>query len=192
VSHNLDAVEKLCNKAIILECGTVGHKLSREVSELIMTYLYDDNRNSSGIIKFDKSSKRINFIEFIQLKGNKDVIKYSEEVNVLIRVNVESPLTLTVSIETNKNQRLFCKDGVIFKSGVYSLSLPGNLFMAGEFQVGACLSRPMIEVVHLPEEKLKFEIVGMPEEFSAYTATQREKFEFGYVYLKNQIVLLNE
>jgi lipopolysaccharide transport system ATP-binding protein len=192
VSHNLDAVEKLCNKAMILECGTVGHELSSEVSRLIMNYLYDGNRNASGIIKFDTSSKRINFIEFIQLKANRDIIKYSEEVNVLIRVNVDSPLTLTVSIETNKNQRLFCKDEVISKSGLYSLSLPANLLMAGEFQVGACLSRPMIEIIDLPDEKLKFEIVGMPEEFSAYTAIQRDKFEFGFVYLKNQIVFLNE
>ena len=192
VSHNLDAVEQLCNKAMILDRGNIGYKLTDEVSQLVMNYLYRENSKHGSSIQFMENSNKKNSIQFLKLDSDKNIINSSEGLNVLIGVKVSAQFTLTLSIETNRNQRIFCKDKLVEKSGVYSLLLPPNLLMPGEFLISVSLSIPMIEVIDFPDKKLKFEIIGIPKEFSAYSSSQRGNYEFGFINIESEIIFTGE
>jgi lipopolysaccharide transport system ATP-binding protein len=91
VSHNMASVKALCNRAILLENGTVTN--DGEVDDIIEAYLRSANKiDSSGIIEkgfgtYQSGSAYINYFSFLNSKGEKvEKVAYNDPMFLNLRI----------------------------------------------------------------------------------------------------------
>ncbi len=152
VSHNMNAVEGLCNKGIILQNGRVVDT-DNNIHKIISRYLYPNKDGTKNLIceNIDSTDKHANFslIRMYCVK-NSDVVTNEilrTDTNVFVIIEAEiadlnSLLNVGLFIKTQDNLVLFStwlKDrlsGQAIKQGfnVFSIPIPVGFFNIGRYK----------------------------------------------------------
>lgn len=155
VSHNMGAIEQLCDKCILLENGVI--KQIGTTSTVISIYLRDLHSHlKSSFLAFPNGDKNGSLIEAEILNSNKkhtDSVLFGEPFYIRMKFVHKSRLPgISYSIRIyDQKERLVSaantlKDELdIEKKGVIDIFcfLPGNFFIPGEYRVAiGCYIRP--------------------------------------------------
>jgi|YNPMSStandDraft_1061717.scaffolds.fasta_scaffold01332_7 lipopolysaccharide transport system ATP-binding protein len=168
VSHNMGAIERLCNKSIYLKGGfikffgdtetTIKKYLSMEIAEMPQKVWEENNLLGDNIIKLLS-------VRLLDIAGNcKYIYDYSEELYVEVKFNLMSDNCpyLNLHINSITGEKLFVLvqdfDSLPKKSGRYSViaKIPSKILNIGKYYIGVAFTTHVPYKIHLYDEYCVF------------------------------------
>jgi lipopolysaccharide transport system ATP-binding protein len=166
VSHNMDAIMRLCTQAILLKDGQLQDY--NNTKKIIDLYLRSDS-GASAIRVWESNNPGNNIVRLCEIKAHDadgnvaDYFDISNEVNITMRYRV-----LSEGQKLNPAVNFFNTNGVnifdshqttdpLFKQnimpGIYesTVSIPGNFFAEGTIMIGAAVVTHNPFIVHFHE-----------------------------------------
>lgn len=172
VSHNMGAINSLCDTAILLENGEL--KNTGETEKIISEYM-SDSENQTASREFSEGKTEIHFTK-IQIKPEKEILPSSE-------IDVRYPFAITFSIHAKKNIpglstafSIYTKTGAkVFYSSARlenidpeyfkkesinaEVNVPAMFLSPGNYYISSALQLENIELFDYRENVLQFEII---------------------------------
>jgi lipopolysaccharide transport system ATP-binding protein len=152
VSHNMAAVQSLCNKGIMLKNGRIYY--DSEINDLVQFYTSDSYQKNYIFV-----NEEINTFEDISLisvqvvqKENGDVFYIEDETEVILRFNLTKKQNhVSTSIHLNcMGSKVFCvgDDSLSLDSGTYEMKykIPGNLLNTENYTIDVFLIFNVTEI----------------------------------------------
>ncbi len=157
VSHNMNAIQKLCKKTILLEKGQI--VMYGETDKVVEFYL--ENKNSNPLIKFENNNKKDAYIKQAQIlchnESTTDIPIYKDfKIDIDFEViNDINKATLCFMFSSNGNEILHTYEsdysGTLknFKKGHYktSISIPAFTFNVGNYDMDILIDNPGINII---------------------------------------------
>lgn len=153
VSHNMGAIQALCQKTLVLDQGKIVH--FGDTQEAIALYSHTSIKRRSQT--FETTNEKVASIESIAVTGahfsEKNMFDVADEIDIHIRYRVRDhlrmlQLSLIVSkdavdivqmFDTDDQEILADKDPDVYEA---VCTLPGKFFKAGEYTIRATLGIP--------------------------------------------------
>ncbi len=152
VSHNMAAVQSLCNKGIMLKNGHIHY--DSEINDLVQFYTSDSSQKNSIFL-----NEEINMLEDISLisikvvqKENEDVFYIEDETEVILRFKLNKKQNhVSTSIHLNcMGSKVFCvgDDSLSLESGNYEMKykIPSNLLNTENYTIDVFLIFNVTEI----------------------------------------------
>lgn len=163
VSHNMPAVQNLCNKGVLLENGKVS--LTGDMDQVIGKYLNNENIRTSYQVK--DSSKEV-YIKEIKIEDkNVHGHHYSHNeltINTIIVNNASiKGLFFAIAFVDKYGERIFTEYIELTenqKTTELSCSIPKDTFLQGEYKIDAAIFIPMLKSYDELLSILNFEIIN--------------------------------
>lgn len=168
VSHNMSAIQLLCDRCILMCKGNV--KADTDASSAVQLYL-SDNSASEAFVRLQQTNLNPTLVSG-RIASNKQLLHssiqieveiYSQEVNI---VALEMRLTDAIGNPTAFGSlgALDPSDKIKLKPGVNSISFefPINQLALGKYFISLDITRPEIEYYDQAENCLFFEVVRPP------------------------------
>ena len=172
VSHNLSAIDNLCNQVILLNKG--GIAFVGKTEEGIKQYINFEIQSESFITRKNNNERALFFTKYFlsNKEGNRlEQFNNKQNTTLNIEISINTPSNkYAVSYELININGLviYCSSlydspsssSIIWEEGKYLLKteLPLNLLKTGLYHIQLRSSIPNIEVLDEPEELLSFEL----------------------------------
>ena len=168
VSHNMGAIQTLCNRALILNKGELS--FLGDVNTGIQHYLNNQVMDSSSHYKQSGDTTKPGFKEiYVENSGGeiKSEFGFDESVNVRIKCAIdEDSLNAKIGfrVQDNMERRIFTTEtnikDIISKPGELSLNvtIPSNVLMPGKYSITFAIHLPNISMIDLLNDIVTFEI----------------------------------
>jgi lipopolysaccharide transport system ATP-binding protein len=170
VSHNMDAVSKLCTKGLLLCDGSL--RFRGDTDKTILTYLDDNRKNhlSKGFIDFNLDDNKKAQIKNIFIRNGKDVITtdFMSNHDIYIEIIVinkvrKNKLRLNLSLLDRYENIIFIDRRIIDFQGEKSMKYRiGNGFLvSGTYFIGLAIDEPNVEIYDMPAKKMPITILDL-------------------------------
>ena len=175
VSHNMDTIERLCNKTLLLENGRVSN--FGPTKDIISDYL-KANSNVLSHIKYDYSKiERHPVADILEAFVHDEEYKISESFDITKKIGItykyqvykETQFIGGLDVYDERDNLVFVSHDVntVMKSqnheiGMYQYTvwIPQNLLAEGMFSIWLALFKPVpLEVHHHKQNVLKFKVI---------------------------------
>jgi lipopolysaccharide transport system ATP-binding protein len=187
VSHNMQAVQKLCSKCILIEQGQV--KVSDTVSRAIDLYL-DNALHSLAIIEKNRDCLQGNqFVSIFNYRNHgvaNEEFRHDEDINVFIEMylpNWHKGLELSLSVYDKHRRRIFTYDVQLkdyYQGNPFlkmEITIPSGFLTVGQYSWLMSINLPKIQLYDLQDGICDFKILETGSVFSKY-----QGLDFGIVY----------
>jgi lipopolysaccharide transport system ATP-binding protein len=179
VSHNMSAIQSLCNKGLYLKSGSVVSEGA--VMPIMKLYLENLRSREKGYEK--TSSNSLCYIRQIDLKSNLGEVTnnftHEEPVSIEFNIHKDPELTgdvrLIVIVQDDIQRKIFANETNV-EAGVLSLQLPGKVLVKGSYSLNCIIYTPASAQYDVIEECCNFNIVDTAPAFS-----HLEGFDYGIV-----------
>jgi lipopolysaccharide transport system ATP-binding protein len=172
VSHNMDAVKKLCNTGLLLHNGTLLHTGS--IDSTLDTYLLNFSKeNATSVLRYKEVDSKEAQILQIALKdeGGNEMIEFFSDQDIHVHLNLknnssEDGLRLNFSILDKFDNVLFINRRVLDFKGTrkWLLKIPANTLIANNYKIGLAIDIPKIKLFDFPEDKINLSIINISQE----------------------------
>ncbi len=164
VSHNMAAVQSLCNKGVMLKNGCVFHNAA--INELVQLYTSDASQKNSLYVNQKSIVPEEIVLISIQVfqKHNGDIFYIEDETEVIVKFKLnKNQNRVSTSIHLNcMGSKVFCigDDSLSLESGTYELTykLPGNLLNTENYTIDVFLIFNVTEIKVQMNEVLTFKM----------------------------------
>jgi lipopolysaccharide transport system ATP-binding protein len=185
VSHNMGAVNQLCNRAILLQNGRLVKE--GETSEVVSTYVKSGADQNSVYRGPGTSSKRIwfKFIGTQDADGNlKSEFFHDEEIYFQFEVgyNVEPnahDYSIFFMILSEDKTRLTSSYSPVITRGKLLFKMNADFFVRGHYSVLAKINTAQTEDLDVVEDVCSFEIIDNGSEYNIHGS-----YDYGRVFPK--------
>jgi len=172
VSHNLDAVKKLCNKGILLQNGSLIHKgnIVSSLDAYLTNYSNDDSR---ATMIFEINELKEAQILKVELKDEADVpvIDYVSNQDIFVHItilnkckNEKARLNFSI-LDKYENVIFITRRNLDFQDiKTWIVKVPKNTLIANSYIIGLALDIPKIKLLDFPENKLQLSIINIAQE----------------------------
>lgn len=172
VSHNLDAVKKLCNKGILLQNGTLIHK--GNIASTLDSYLtnYSNDESKSKMVFEINELKEAQILK-VELKDDADapVIDYVSNQDIFVHItilnkckNENARLNFSI-LDKYENVIFITRRNLDFQDiKTWIVKVPKNTLIANSYIIGLALDIPKIKLLDFPENKLQLSIINIAQE----------------------------
>jgi lipopolysaccharide transport system ATP-binding protein len=172
VSHNLDAVKKLCDKGILLQNGNLIHK--GNITSTLHNYLKNyTNDNSTSKLIFEINELKEAQILKVELKDDLDapVIDYVSNQDIFVQItilnkykNENARLNFSI-LDKYENVIFITRRNLDFQDiKTWIVKVPKNTLIANYYIIGLALDIPKIKLLDFPENKLQLNIINIEQE----------------------------
>jgi len=186
VSHNIDSIDFLCNRAVLIENGEMFADKQYSKEEVIAKYINSSLPKKKYLI-YNENIENINKIRELYFTNKGNVFKFEEVFNLFIKVDVVSPVTLTIELSNNKGIRIWLKELTLTVSALYSLKFNKYNLICGEYKIKCYLSIPNVIIIQVTDE-LYFNIINWPSEFIHYSNLDKHTNPLGVIYCREKIM----
>lgn len=172
VSHNMGAVNTLCNSGILLNLGVIENQ--GDVSEVINSYIIKSNRkNTYYAINENKDIyfKEIYFKNINNYVTNSFVFNQEFKICFVIGINkFHKNSTLSFKVLNSKMIPLFTNHYLIKDSDqLIEAKVPSNLLLPGKYFTSFGIHIPNVQYFDLPEDYLSFNIEDTGNQNTPYS-----------------------
>lgn len=176
VSHNMDAVKKLCNKGMVLQNGQM--HFTGGIDETLDNYLsIYTTSEESGRLVFEKDLKKEAQVLEVSLKDEKGmrVVEYTSNHNIVIHIKLYNNivdgkrLNFTILDKYENVLTIYRKDLTFVGFKLIKIIIPNNILIANSYRIGLAIDIPNVRIIDIPKEKLKLNIIN----------TGQEQFKYG-------------
>lgn len=185
VSHNLDAVKKLCNKGLLLHHGQLIHDGC--IDTTLDSYLlnYSSNEKYSELEYEVDESKEAQILKVaLKDKGGNEVTEYFSNQEILVHITLKNNLSnkgtrLNFSILDKFENVVFInrRDLDFVGETEWIVKLPGDTIIANQYKIGLALDIPKVRVLDFPNEKINLNIVNIEQDEFKYGDTENGIFK---------------
>ncbi len=172
VSHNLDAVKKLCNKGLLLHHGGLIHEglIDSTLNAYVKNYLASE---SASKIIYDLDATKEAQILKVELKdeNSNSVIDYFTDQDVYIHITLFNRCTndnarLNFSILDKYENVIFITRRTLDFKGTtnWVVKIPQNVLIANSYLIGLALDIPSVKLLDYPEKKMSINIINLAQE----------------------------
>jgi lipopolysaccharide transport system ATP-binding protein len=190
VSHNMGAINQLCEKALLLNNGMI--VVHDSVSRVVDQYIRQ-NSTTDKVLRKSAQKGVIHFTEIFMTDGQGELrydYKFNEEI--IIHVELHTPkdvevLELALRLTNSSQQGVFTIHepvrGFVQNSvGKVNIRIPRMTLTPGTYSWIMCINHPGTILHDLREFVAPFEILETGSEFTRYKGT-----DFGSVYASYQL-----
>ncbi len=185
VSHNLDAVKKLCNKGLLLHNGKLIHdgNIDSTLDSYLLNYSSAQNQMS---ISFEVDESKEAQVLKVALKDKEgfDVAEYFSNQEIYVHITLKNSLLnqgarLNFSILDKFENVIFINRRDLDFTGVteWRVQLPSNVLIANQYKIGLALDIPKIKVLDFPSEMINLSIVNIAQDEFKYGDTENGIFK---------------
>lgn len=185
VSHNLDAVKKLCNKGLLLHHGQLIH--DGNIDTTLDSYLLNYSLNGKqSTISYDVDESKEAQILKVALKdkeGN-DVIEFYSNQEICVHITLKNTLLnqgvrLNFSILDKFENVIFINRKDLDFTGTieWVIQIPSDTIIANQYKIGLALDIPKVRVLDFPSEKINLSIVNIAQDEFKYGDTENGIFK---------------
>jgi lipopolysaccharide transport system ATP-binding protein len=167
VSHNMAAVQNLCNKGIVLVDGSTGFK--GEVHESVNFYLNSDNNLKDS--KFFKNIQiKPNGIMSVEVLGKNEFQSHSESIKIKINFfEVKGKCTVGIAVLNSSKSKIFTVVTEINShTNSITCEIPPNLLLKGNFSFDIATFTTDVVYEYL-EDVCPIQIVDLENDYQIYT-----------------------
>ena len=168
VSHNLTAVKKLCQNAILLNNGELS--IQSNINNVLLKY---------GSIEMMKSEYYFNVDEFktgilklLVLNSNGKAINiFNHNENIILDISVQIfdyDVVLSLDVKDNNSNVVFTDEYQIDKSGRIIAIIPGGYLLKGTFIIDINLYTRNVLSYCKHIDVISIEVDGLPEKYAMY------------------------
>jgi lipopolysaccharide transport system ATP-binding protein len=169
VSHNMGAVQKLCNKGILLNNGAL--ILKENITKVIEHYIHSDANSEIFNQSFIPSNKRgyLKHAEIISVSGVKTRLRVKANIfcledhinNISVEIKIKTsslePVGFSWFDTYDKDKLLLIKHGDNF----FDFEIHLDFFAIGSYIMSIDVTIPDVEYIDRQEDCLKFEITTL-------------------------------
>lgn len=176
VSHNMGAVECLCNKGIFLKDGVVFRLDSTQ--RIIKDYLSFNSVTSSNFIShFDDQGQKALWFKRIFLTNNSGELSsefmHDEEViiNYEICFNIDPEkhdYSIFCMVLDHMKNRVFSAESKVVKASFIKLKISKDFLVRGHYSLHTFIHKPKIEQVDVAEDVCQFSIIDNGSSFNIH------------------------
>jgi lipopolysaccharide transport system ATP-binding protein len=170
VSHNMDAVNKLCTKGILLGDGILN--FSGDINQTILNYLDQNRKNqlANGVIDFIQDDNKRAQVKQILVKNYKDIITTDFMSNQDIYINLKvsnniykNKLRMNLSLLDKHENIIFIDRRMIDFQGeqILKYRIGNGYLVSGGYLIGVAIDEPNVDVYDLPEKKMLISILDV-------------------------------
>jgi len=191
VSHQMGTIAQLCDKAILMQNGTMG--VQGKTDFVISKYI--ESRNTSAIysVKDSNISGKEFYFEEIYTAGNdnkpQQEFKFSDSINIIIKIKsnslVNNRIKVGFALMDKFENRVFSAlaqlDDFMVEgnNAQMKITLPDNLFAPGSYTLLLAIQIPNVVIYHLVENVCPIQILDNGTDFSAI-----EGFHYGNIIIQ--------
>jgi lipopolysaccharide transport system ATP-binding protein len=172
VSHNMSAINRLCNSVVLLESGKL--IFHGNTQDGVNKYLLDGTGLNSNINRIEVKHKKLFFKKYFLSNGIGDQkASFTNEEKILLNIFLsikEQMRNCTISYELLNSEGVVIYASVISDSnnlfliwdkGEYEIvtELPVNILVGGNYSIQLRSAIPNVEGIDEPDEKITFEIL---------------------------------
>lgn len=185
VSHNLDAVKKLCNKGLLLHHGQLIHdgNIDATLDSYLLNYFSNEKQTELNFEEDESKEAQILKVALKDKEGN-DVLEYFSNQEIFVHITLKNTLLnqgarLNFSILDKFENVIFINRRNLDFTGVteWRVQLPSNVLIANQYKIGLALDIPKIRVLDFPAEKINLSIVNIEQEEFKYGDTENGIFK---------------
>ncbi|MCL9809103.1 ABC transporter ATP-binding protein [Flavobacterium luminosum] len=185
VSHNLDAVKKLCDKGVLLHHGQLIHEGS--IDTTLDSYLlnYSSNEKQSELSYEIDESKEAQILKVaLKDKEGNEIIEFYSNQEIFVHITLRNSLfnkgaRLNFSILDKFENVIFInrKDLDFIGTAEWIVKIPGDCMIANLYKIGLALDIPKVKLLDLPSEKINLSIVNIAQDEFKYGDTENGIFK---------------
>lgn len=167
VSHNMAAVQNLCNKGVVLVNGVTGFK--GEVNESVNFYLNSDTNSNES--KFFKNIQiKPNGIISVEVLGKNEFQSHSESIKIKINfLEVKGKCTVGIAVLNSSKTKIFTVVREINSStNSITCEIPPNLLLKGNFSFDIATFTTDVVYEYL-NDICPIQIVDLENDYQIYT-----------------------
>ncbi len=182
VSHNMAAVQNLCNTGILLDKGRL--VIDDNIESVVSMYLQPNNNYSKNYL-VTESQKKI-FLKSAGTVNNKDEFLHQEQISFNFEIGTNSKINrgnyLLVRIMDTKENPIFSSE-IEIADGIskYILEVPSQVLIKGNYYLNVYIYAPAIEQYDIVEKCCNFSILDNNAVFS-----HLEGFDVGNVHIQTK------
>jgi len=185
VSHNLDAVKKLCNKGLLLHHGQLIHDGS--IDATLDSYLLNyssDGKQSTISYEVDESKEAQVLKVALKDKEGNDVIDFFSNQEIFVYITLRNSLLnqgvrLNFSILDKFENVIFInrKELDFIGTTEWVVQIPSDTIIANNYKIGLALDISNVKLLDFPSEKINLSIVNIGQDEFKYGDTENGIFK---------------
>lgn len=185
VSHNLDAVKKLCNKGLLLHNGQLIHdgNIDATLDSYLLNYSSNEKQTELNFEEDESKEAQILKVALKDKEGN-DVLEYFSNQEIYVHITFKNTLLnqgarLNFSILDKFENVIFINRKDLDFTGTieWIVQIPSDTIIANQYKIGLVLDIPKIRVLDFPAEKINLSIVNIEQEEFKYGDTENGIFK---------------
>lgn len=185
VSHNLDAVKKLCNKGLLLHHGQLIHdgNIDATLDSYLLNYSSNEKQTELNFEEDENKEAQILKVALKDKEGN-DVLEYFSNQEIYVHITLKNTLLnqgarLNFSILDKFENVIFINRKDLDFTGTieWIVQIPSDTIIANQYKIGLVLDIPKIRVLDFPAEKINLSIVNIEQEEFKYGDTENGIFK---------------
>ena len=185
VSHNLDAVKKLCNKGLLLHHGQLIHdgNIDTTLDSYLLNYSSNEKQSELNFEEDENKEAQILKVALKDKEGN-DVIEFYSNQEICVHITLKNTLLnqgarLNFSILDKFENVIFInrKDLDFIGTIEWVVQIPSDTIIANQYKIGLALDIPKVRVLDFPSEKINLSIVNIAQDEFKYGDTENGIFK---------------
>lgn len=190
VSHNLDAVKRLCSKGLLMQNGNLIH--TGDINSTLDAYLLNySSETKTSMINFPIDINKEAQVLSVSLKdkdGN-DMMEFFSNQEICIHIKLNNTVTnekarLNFSILDKFENVLFINRKNLDFLGTkdWIVTIPADTLIANSYCIGLTIDMPKIKVVDIPEKMVNLHIVNIEQDEFKYGDAENGIFKMPIVW----------
>lgn len=176
VSHNLDAVKKLCNKGLLLHHGQLIHdgNIDTTLDSYLLNYSSNEKQSELNFEEDENKEAQILKISLKDKEGN-DVIEFYSNQEICVHITLKNTLLnqgarLNFSILDKFENVIFINRKDLDFTGIteWIVQIPCDTIIANQYKIGLALDIFNVKLLDFPSEKLTLSIVNIGQDEFKY------------------------
>ena len=176
VSHNLDAVKKLCNKGILLQNGQLIHNgsIDATLDSYLLNYSSEEKQSEISYEKEESKEAQILKVALKDIEGN-EVIEYFSNQEICVHITLKNTLLnqgvrLNFSILDKFENVIFINRKELDFIGIteWVVQIPKDTIIANLYKIGLALDISNVRLLDFPSEKINLNIVNVGQDEFKY------------------------
>ena len=185
VSHNLDAVKKLCNKGLLLHHGQLIHdgNIDATLDSYLLNYSSNEKQTELNFEEDESKEAQILKVALKDKEGN-DVLEYFSNQEIYVHITLKNTLLnqgarLNFSILDKFENVIFINRKDLDFTGTieWIVQIPSDTIIANQYKIGLVLDIPKVKVLDFPSEKINLSIVNIAQDEFKYGDTENGIFK---------------
>lgn len=185
VSHNLEAVKKLCNKGLLLHHGQLIHdgNIDATLDSYLLNYSSKEKQSELNFEEVENKEAQILKVALKDKEGN-DVVEFYSNQEIYVHITLKNTLLnqgvrLNFSILDKFENVIFINRKDLDFTGIteWVVQIPSDTIIANQYKIGLAIDIPKVKLLDFPSEKINLSIVNIAQDEFKYGDSENGIFK---------------